>query len=84
MCVLFARMARHKYIQKLFAVIELVINFLVIAFLLTTTRSRSPAPPQTLASLQDYAFATIIKSARNSMSERSNRSEICLALDLPM
>ena len=30
-------MARHKYIQKLFAVIEFVIIFLVIAFLLTTT-----------------------------------------------
>ncbi|PYL43557.1 MAG: hypothetical protein DMF42_03885 [Verrucomicrobia bacterium] len=37
MCVFFARMARHKYIQKLFAVIEFVIIFLVIAFLLTTT-----------------------------------------------
>ena len=33
----FARMARHKYIQNLFAVIEFVIIFLVIAFLLTTT-----------------------------------------------
>jgi hypothetical protein len=30
-------MARHKYIQKLFAVIEFVIIFLFIAFLLTTT-----------------------------------------------
>ena len=28
MCVLFARMARHKYIQKLFAVIEFVIIFM--------------------------------------------------------
>ena len=37
MCVFFARMARHKYIQKLFAVIEFVIIFLVIAFLLATT-----------------------------------------------
>jgi len=37
MCVFFARMARHKYIQKLFGVIEFVIIFLVIAFLLTTT-----------------------------------------------
>jgi competence protein ComGC len=37
MCVFFARMARHKYIQKLLAVIEFVIIFLVIAFLLTTT-----------------------------------------------
>jgi hypothetical protein len=34
---LFARMARHKYIQNLFAMIEFVIIFLVIAFLLTTT-----------------------------------------------
>jgi len=60
-------MTRHKYIQKLFAVIEFVIIFLVIAFLLTTTvpsllrrRKRSQAsrimPP-----------ATIIKSARNWM-----------------
>jgi competence protein ComGC len=30
-------MAQHEYIQKLFAVIEFVIIFLVIAFLLTTT-----------------------------------------------
>jgi hypothetical protein len=30
-------MARHKYIQNLFAVIEFVIISLVIAFLLTTT-----------------------------------------------
>jgi len=30
-------MARHKYIQNLFAVIEFVIIFLFIAFLLTTT-----------------------------------------------
>ena len=37
MCVFFARMARHKYIQDLFAVIEFVIIFLLIAFLLTTT-----------------------------------------------
>jgi competence protein ComGC len=51
MCVFFARMARHKYIQNLFAVIEFVIIFLVIAFLLTTTvpgllrvRKRSQTP----------------------------------------
>jgi competence protein ComGC len=44
-------MARHKYIQNPFAVIEFVIIFLVIAFLLTTTvpgllrvRKRSQAP----------------------------------------
>ena len=37
MCVFFARMARHKYIQNLFAAIEFVIIFLIIAFLLTTT-----------------------------------------------
>jgi competence protein ComGC len=30
-------MARHEYIQKLFAVIEFVIIFLFIAFLLATT-----------------------------------------------
>jgi competence protein ComGC len=30
-------MARHKYIQNLFAVIEFVIIFLIIAFLLATT-----------------------------------------------
>jgi hypothetical protein len=47
-------------------------------------RSRSPAPPQTLTSLQDYALATIIKSARNWMSERPNLSDIRLALVLPM
>jgi competence protein ComGC len=74
MCVFFARMARrHKCIQKLFAVIEFVIIFLVIAFLLTTTvpgllrlRKRSQA-------LQDYALATIIKSARK-MDERAGES----------
>jgi hypothetical protein len=49
-------------------------------FLADYHRSRSPAPPQTLASLKDYALATIIKSARNSMSERPNLSDICLAL----
>jgi len=37
MCVFFARMARHKHIQNLFAVIEFVIIFLVIAFLVATT-----------------------------------------------
>jgi hypothetical protein len=36
-------------------------------FLSDHHRSRSPAPPQTLASLQDYVPATIIKSARNWM-----------------
>jgi len=30
-------MARHKYIQKVFAVIEFVIIFLIIAFLVATT-----------------------------------------------
>jgi competence protein ComGC len=30
-------MARHKYIQKLFAIIEFVIIFLIIAFLVATT-----------------------------------------------
>jgi len=30
-------MARHKYIQNLFAVIEFVIIFLIIAFLVATT-----------------------------------------------
>jgi hypothetical protein len=49
-------------------------------FLADYHRSRSPAPPQTLASLQDYALATIIKSARNSMSERPNLSDIRPAL----
>jgi competence protein ComGC len=34
---LFTRMARHKYIQNLFTVIEFVIIFLIIAFLLATT-----------------------------------------------
>ena len=34
---LFTRMARHKYIQKVFAVIEFVIIFLIIAFLVATT-----------------------------------------------
>jgi hypothetical protein len=47
-------------------------------------RSKSAALPQTLASLQDYALATIIKSARNWMSERPNLSDIRLALVLPM
>ena len=30
-------MARHKYVQNFFAIIEFVIIFLVIAFLATTT-----------------------------------------------
>jgi len=30
-------MTRHKYIQKLFAIIEFVIIFLIIAFLVATT-----------------------------------------------
>ncbi len=34
---LFTRMARHKYIQKLFTIIEFVIIFLIIAFLVATT-----------------------------------------------
>jgi competence protein ComGC len=37
MCTLFVRMARHKYIQKLFTIIEFVIIFLIIAFLVATT-----------------------------------------------
>jgi hypothetical protein len=53
-------------------------------FLADYHRSRSPAPPQTLASLQDYALATIIKSARKWMSERANLSDIRLTLVLPM
>ena len=73
-------MARHKYIQKLFAVIEFVIIFLVIAFLLTTTVPGLLRAPQTLASLQDYARATIIKSDRNWMSDRLNLLDIGLAL----
>jgi hypothetical protein len=53
-------------------------------FLAGYDRSRSPVPPQTLASLQDYALATIINSTRNWMSERPNLSDIRLALVLPM
>ncbi len=34
---LFTRMARHKYIQNVFTFIEIVIIFLVIAFLVATT-----------------------------------------------
>ena len=34
---LFTRMARHKYIQKVFTFIEFVIIFLIIAFLVATT-----------------------------------------------
>ena len=34
---LFTRMARHKYIQKLFTIIEFVIILLIIAFLVATT-----------------------------------------------
>jgi len=37
MCTFLARMARHRYIQKLFTIIELVIIFLIIAFLVATT-----------------------------------------------
>jgi competence protein ComGC len=37
MCTFFVRMARHKYIQKLFTIIEFVIIFLIIAFLVATT-----------------------------------------------
>jgi competence protein ComGC len=37
MCTFFARMARHKYIQQLFTIIEFVIIFLIIAFLVATT-----------------------------------------------
>ena len=36
MRIFFVGMAQHKYIQNLFAVIEFVIIFLVIPFLLTT------------------------------------------------
>jgi Tfp pilus assembly major pilin PilA len=34
---LFTRMSGHKYIQKLFTIIEFVIIFLIIAFLVATT-----------------------------------------------
>ncbi len=33
----FARMVRHKYLQEIFTLIEVVIVFLVIAFLLAST-----------------------------------------------
>jgi len=33
----FTRMARHKYLQEIFTLIEVVIVFLVIAFLLAST-----------------------------------------------
>ena len=44
-----------------------------LCFLADYHRSRSPAPPQTFASLQDYVLATIIKSARK-MDERAGES----------
>ena len=77
-------MARHKYIQNLFAVIEFVIIFLVIAFLLTTTVPGLLRFRKRSQSLEHHGLATIIKSARNWMSEPPNLSDIRLALILPM
>jgi hypothetical protein len=69
-------MARHKYIQKLFTIIEFVIIFLIIAFLVATHHLGSPARSQTLSDHPDCDIGTIIKSPRNCMSERLNLSEI--------
>jgi hypothetical protein len=78
MCTFFARMPSHKYIQKLFTIIEFVIIFLIIAFLVATTipgllRVRKHSH------FQDCDIGTIIKSARNCINQRSNLSEIGLA-----
>jgi hypothetical protein len=77
-------MARHKYIQNLFAVIEFVIIFLFIAFLLTTTvagllrfRKRSRAPRIMPLPQSSNRLATW-------MSERPNLSDIRLVLVLSM
>jgi hypothetical protein len=81
---LLARMARHKIHSKTFRGNRVRDYFPGHCFLADYHRSKSPAPPQTFANLQDYALATIIKSARNWMSERPNLSDIRLALVLPM
>jgi hypothetical protein len=77
-------MARHKIHSKTFRGNRVRDYFPSHCFLADYHRSKCPAPPQTLTSFQDYALATIIKSARNWMSERPNLSDIRLALVLPM
>ena len=80
MCVFLARNGAAQMHSKTFRGNRVRDHFSGHCLLADYHRSRSPAPPQTLASLQDYALATIIKSARNWMSERSNLSDIRLAL----